>query len=155
MIKAYRNFITDKECDELISFFQSNKDLILPILNDNLYHYNGIDILNKIGEFSFTKRVLKYDNISTLRIQHVNNQINVVEKPHGHLLPYSFVIFLNDTFEGGELIFDNISIRPKKGQLAYFTGDETHCINSVISGDRYTLVSFLTSDLPLFQSKLL
>lgn len=155
MIKTYRNFITDKECDELISFFKSNRELILPILNDNLYHYNGISILDRVNEFSFTKRVLKFNNVSTLRIQHVNNQIKVVEKPHGHLLPYSFVVFLNDDFEGGELIFDNITVKPRKKQLMYFTGDETHNINSVTEGDRYTLVAFLTSDMPIFESKLI
>lgn len=155
MIKTYRNFITDKECDELISFFQSNRELILPILNDNLYHYNGISILNRVKEFSFTKRVLKYDNVSTLRIQHVDNKINVVEKPHGHLLPYSFVVFLNDDFKGGELIFDNITIKPRKKQLVYFTGDETHNIDKVLDGDRYTLVAFLSSDMPIFESKLI
>lgn len=155
MIKTYRNFITDQECDELILFFESNKQLILPVLNDNLYHYNGIDILNKINDFSFTKRFLKSNNIDRLRIQHVDNQIRVVEKPHGHFLPYSFVIFLNDNFEGGELIFNNIKITPQKGQLVYFTGDEIHNVNSVLNGDRYTLVSFLTSDIKIVDSKLI
>lgn len=98
MIKIYRNFISDDECEELISFFKLNTNLILPILNNNLYHYNGIDIINKIEDFLFTKRFLKKENIDRLRIQHVDNEIKVVEKPHGHFLPYSFVIFLNDDF---------------------------------------------------------
>ena len=155
MIKTYRNFITDQECNQLMSFFKTNKELIFPILNDNLYHYFGINIVDRISEFSFTKRVLKYNNVSTLRIQQVNNQVQVVEEPHGHLLPYSFVIFLNDDFEGGELVFDNITVKPRKKQLVYFTGDETHCINTVVSGDRYTLVAFLTSDIPIYESKLI
>ena len=110
MIKSYRNFIKNDECEELISFFKSNKELILPVLNDNLYHYNGIDILS---------------------------------------------IFLNDDFKGGELIFDNITVRPQKGQLVYFTGDEVHNVNSVLEGDRYTLVSFLKSDIKITDSKLI
>lgn len=155
MIKSHRNFIKNDECEELISFFKSNKELILPVLNDNLYHYNGIDILSMKNNFAFTKRFLKEDVVDRLRIQHVDNQIKVVEKPHGHFLPYSFVIFLNDDFKGGELIFDNITIRPQKGQLVYFTGDETHSVNSVLEGDRYTLVSFLKSDIKITESKLI
>jgi predicted 2-oxoglutarate/Fe(II)-dependent dioxygenase YbiX len=155
MIKIYRNFIKDAECNELIYFFQSNKQLIIPVLNDNLYHFNGIDILNKIQNFSFTKRFLNINNIDRLRIQHVDNQINVVEKPHGHFLPYSFVIFLNDNFEGGELLFNNITIKPQKGQFVYFTGDEIHNVTPVTCGDRYTLVSFLFSDIKITDSKLI
>jgi predicted 2-oxoglutarate/Fe(II)-dependent dioxygenase YbiX len=107
------------------------------------------------NNFAFTKRFLKEDVIDRLRIQHVDNQIQVVEKPHGHFLPYSFVIFLNDDFKGGELIFDNITVRPQKGQLVYFTGDEVHNVNSVLEGDRYTLVSFLKSDIKITDSKLI
>jgi len=155
MIKSYRNFIKNDECEELISFFKLNRELILPVLNDNLYHYNGIDILSRKDNFTFTKRFLKEDVIDRLRIQHVDNQIQVVEKPHGHFLPYSFVIFLNDNFKGGELMFDNITIKPQKGQLVYFTGDEVHSVNSVLEGDRYTLVSFLKSDIRITDSKLI
>ena len=62
--------------------------------------------------------------------------------PHTHTPPYSYVIFLNDNFEGGELIFENIRIKPKKGQMVYFSREEKHYVDNVICGNRYTLVSF-------------
>ena len=71
----------------------------------------------------------------------------MTETYHTHFDPYSFVCFLNDNFEGGELIFNNITFQPKKNQMVYFTGDEKHLVKNVSNGYRYTLVCFLKRDL--------
>lgn len=155
MIHLINNIISDLECDEFIEYYKSNQNKIVKNENDNVYHFNAIDILNDINGFLFTKRFFKKSNIDRLRIQHLDNTINFVESPHGHYLPFSLVIFLNDGFNGGELVFDNITIIPKKGQIVYFTGDELHYVKPVLNGDRYTLVSFLTSDLGISKTNLL
>jgi len=156
MIHLINNIITDLECNELISYYKLNENKIIKNENDNVYHFYGTNIIDEIDMFMFTKRFFKKLNIvDRLRIQHLNDTINYVETPHGHYLPFSLIIFLNDEFDGGELIFDNIIITPKKKQIVYFTGDELHYVKPVISGDRYTLVSFLNSDLNITKTSLL
>lgn len=59
----------------------------------------------------------------------------------------SLVYFLNDDFEGGDLIFPdlNLSIKPQAGTLVCFPSDHNfvHGVNPVTSGRRYTLVTWL------------
>jgi len=53
-------------------------------------------------------------------------------------------LFLNDDYEGGELIFENLSIeiKPKAGTLILFPGYYTrHGVNEVTSGTRVNILS--------------
>lgn len=160
MIQIIKDFITDAECDELVSFYKTNISLEFSNLDDNIYHFNAVNITRKIENFSFTRKLFKHinnlelDGNGTLRIQHVDSEIKAVEIPHTHTLPFSFVVFLNDDYTGGDLVFDNIKIIPKKGQLIYFNGNEGHYVSPVISGDRYTLVSFLKNNINFYKNTL-
>lgn len=59
----------------------------------------------------------------------------------------SVVCFLNDGFEGGELVFPelDLSIEPHAGTLVCFPSDHNfiHGVNPVRAGHRYTLVSWM------------
>ena len=59
----------------------------------------------------------------------------------------SLVYYANDNYEGGELIFDRwkVSIKPKRNQLVLFPSNfmYTHEVKPVISGTRYSVVSWL------------
>lgn len=59
----------------------------------------------------------------------------------------SVVCFLNDDFDGGELVFPDLelSISPRAGTLVCFPSDHNfiHGVNPVRAGHRYTLVSWL------------
>jgi predicted 2-oxoglutarate/Fe(II)-dependent dioxygenase YbiX len=52
------------------------------------------------------------------------------------------VIYLNDDYEGGELIFPHrdVKIKPKAGTFIGFPGNRhyMHGVNEVIGSDRYT-----------------
>lgn len=72
----------------------------------------------------------------------VNETIKQIETFHGHVNPWSFIIFLNEDFIGGEVIFGCKEYKPKTGDMIYFSGDEQHKVNDCI-GDRYTLVGFM------------
>ena len=140
MIQIIQNVITDNEIKELINYYNENiKNIVTS--NDHVYRFNGISIIDNLKNFSFTKK-LNYNNFDRIRIQHVDSNIEMIELAHTHVTPYCFVIFLNDEFDGGELIFDNIIFKPKIGQLVYFTGNESHFVNNVLSGNRYTLIGF-------------
>lgn len=143
------------ECDKFINFYKNNSHLVKETNNDLTYHFNSIDIKSKLDYFSFTKRFAGETYIKKIRIQFFNNEILAIERPHGHDIPFNFVVFLNEEFEGGELIFENIKMTPKIGQLIYFTGNELHSIKKVISGDRYSLVGMSSSPIDFLKSSLI
>jgi len=59
----------------------------------------------------------------------------------------SIVIFLNDDFNGGELVFPalEVCVQPSAGTLVCFPSDHNfvHGVNPVTSGERFTLVTWL------------
>jgi hypothetical protein len=101
-----------------------------------------MDKFNKIGT--------KFDKceFEIFRIQMVNNDIN--QSHHFHIHPnnpYSFIIFLNDNFTGGEVEFENNQkIIPSEGTMIYFTSDEPHRVLNCVS-ERYTLIGFLKNNM--------
>ncbi len=60
----------------------------------------------------------------------------------------SIIFYINDEFEGGELIFPNlhIQIRPKPGMMVCFPSDQNylHGVAPIKSGMRYSIVSWAT-----------
>lgn len=147
MISIYKNFIDDKTSSNLIEIYQKRLDDTF-IVNDNVYNFNGLKLLK--DEINFTKNW----DCSVLRIQKIDINTKIVKNYHIHKNEYSIVLFLNDNFDGGELIFPNITIKPLKNMLVYFTGDEPHYVNNT-NGDRYTLVSFLNSPITFFKNKII
>ena len=62
----------------------------------------------------------------------------------------SVVYFLNDDFEGGELVFPALElvVKPQAGTLVCFPADHNyiHGVNPVTAGHRYTLVTWMRVD---------
>lgn len=58
---------------------------------------------------------------------------------------YGCVAYINDDFDGGELVFPrlNISIKPKAGMLVVHASEEPHMINTVRRKDRYMVTCFV------------
>lgn len=144
MIKTIDDYLSNIQCNSIINMWDEN--CIIDINNDNVYHYLGMCLmphLKKINEIipEFIKCYFK-----KFRIQCVDENIQQIKIPHSHINGYSFVIFLNDNFEGGELIFDNLIVKPKMGTMVYFTGNEQHRVENCV-GKRWTLVGFLHNNL--------
>jgi hypothetical protein len=91
--------------------------------------------------------VKKFDSFvfKKFRLQMVNETIEQIKKPHNHLNSWSFIVFLNDTFAGGEIFFGEKEYKPKKGDMIYFSGEEYHRVNNCV-GDRYTLIGFMINN---------
>jgi hypothetical protein len=70
---------------------------------------------------------------------------NILVKPK-MAFDKSGLLYLNDDYEGGELVFpeQGLSIKAEAGSLIFFEGDykKPHGVNQVISGTRYNLVTF-------------
>lgn len=147
--------ISKYECDNFINFYKNNLHLVEENYNDYTHHFDSINIVTNLDYFSFTKRFVGQKCIKKVRIQLLNNKIIPVKNPHGHEIPFNFVAFLNEEFDGGELVFENIKIAPKIGQLIYFTGNELHSIKKVISGNRYSLVGMSSNPIDFLKSSLI
>lgn len=138
MIKYYHNFLSNLECDYFIDIFNNES---MNYYGDNVYKFYYTDLINrnldieKFSDFNFKK----------FRIQMLNETINQIELAHKHDNPWSFIIFLNENFEGGEVIFEGVEYKPKKGDMIYFSGEEYHRVNNCV-GDRYTLVGFMSNN---------
>lgn len=155
MIGIYNDYITNKECDEFVNFYKSHKENIINI-NDDVYRFDGVSLINNLNDFTFLNRIkIPIDIIDRIRVQRVGPDINTFHSFHRDWLPQTFIIFLNEEFEGGELIYENIIITPKKLQMVTSTGDEWHYVKKVTSGDRFTLVCFLKNIFDFKSKKLL
>jgi hypothetical protein len=144
MIKFIDNFLNDEQIEHLLSLWD-NKPFYE--VNDEIYRFKGIDLLSIIEKLNVPNILKSRKSYNALRLQLVDESISQVEYYHAHTEPYSFAIFLNEEFIGGELVFlDKESVKPKKGTMVYFTGDERHRV-APTSGDRFTLIGFLREDI--------
>jgi hypothetical protein len=137
MIEIYSNFFTNEESDELLLYYNIHRHEY-PYLSMN--GISTISIEDMVDTFLFNNK-LKVMNPTKFKIQSYIPSINVNDKLHTHPQAWTSIVFLNDDFEGGELIIDNCIIKPKKNQLILFTGNLPHVVAPIISGERFTLVS--------------
>lgn len=75
------------------------------------------------------------------------------------LIEYAANIYLNDNYDGGELVFTKFkhSIKPKAGQLIMFPSgiEYLHEVSQISNGERYSVVAFLTTEkLALLHSRI-
>lgn len=141
MVKIINNFLDKKEIKHFLSLYD-NKN-VQTVVDENLI-FNLIDLLDS----NFSSNTLdKFKNFDfhRFRIQIINENINQIKTPHIDGSVCSFVIFLNDNYKGGELVFKDRVINPKKGTMVYFLGNVPHLVNDCI-GERFTLVAFLNNN---------
>ena len=139
MIEIYSDFFTNAESDELISYYNIHRNMHIEF-RQGVYRFDTISIKDIVSTFLFNDKLKVIDPIK-FRIQSVSPSININDRTHTHAEAWTSIVFLNDDFEGGELIVDNCIIKPKKNQLILFTGNEPHMVTPIINGERFTLVS--------------
>jgi hypothetical protein len=135
MIQYYPNFLSNSECEYFIDMFKAENN---GYCDDYIYKFYYIDLIEKkLQTEKFSNFIFK-----KFRVQMVNESIEQSVTSHQHINPWSFIVFLNDNFTGGEIIFSNIEHKPKTGDMIYFSGEEHHKVNNSV-GNRYTLVGFM------------
>lgn len=135
MIVHIPKFLSNSECEYYINLFKANENEFFN--NEVLKFYYTELTNNKFETDKFPNYVFR-----KLRVQMVNESITQCSDPHRHVNPWSFIIFLNENFSGGELIFDNVEYKSKTGDMLYFSGEEKHKLNNCV-GDRYSLIGFM------------
>ena len=135
MMPQIHHILSAAECEHIITIFEESKitethrdTQILPYKND---------------------KILK-DLYKNFKMESLLNPdaMEIVKCPTGskmdpHIDPndkYAVVIYLNDNFEGGSTIIDNIMVEPRKGYGVLFKGGKLkHSVTEITKGVRYTV----------------
>jgi 2OG-Fe(II) oxygenase superfamily len=141
------NFIYGREKDINIS---TN----LKSINDKITRYKTLYVLNSLkmsismsfDEYQKMHKFRKDDyfidfnkvNIRSWEGPGMGLHLDTYESP----VKFTIITYLNDDYEGGEIVFPNqgISLKPKAGSTLIFpTGEPySHKVNPILSGKRYT-----------------
>jgi len=139
IISKIDNFITPQECDALIKYFKNNKKQTEHYRDTIILKYNNNKILERLNSMI---TFFNFKNVDNMEI--VNWPEGSEMKPHydeGDFL--SFLIYLNDDFDGGETLIKDIKFKPSKGALVIFSnGLYLHEVNKIKKGNRYTLIAW-------------
>ena len=95
------------------------------------------------GDYQSPHSDSEYNN-ATLCLDIDDSQTNWTNNIPRFLSDYSSLVYLNDNYEGGELVFPeyNLNIKPKAGDIITFPTNAMylHAVNKIKSGTRYNVV---------------
>lgn len=157
------NFMNNKDCNSLVFHMDHLWDNLLleprGLLKHRLMRYSDNKINNITKEYGLAAKELvsryfdpPYDLITAdygIFISHNGYEM----PPHidtindyglYNYLKFAAVVYLNDSYEGGEIYFPNLgySYAPRKGDLILFPANDEkylHGVKKVLGGNRYTL----------------
>ena len=155
----FESFYSDEECDFLIDYYHENPQQARN-LNINRFTH-GIDMstspffhvkkslirrkyLREISKM-FPSLELQFDQLVHWLTGSTSN--NHYDIDHLDTNPPSYndwtsVCYLNDNFNGGEIVLDGRYVKPKKGRLIVFNSKNIlHGVN-LVHGDRYTHIAW-------------
>lgn len=142
MITEIKNFLTPTESEWYINWYKENPNLLFRETNEYVQNYEGIEVDRSDTNFPLFKKVSP-QIMDFLRVQKTDTNVKPLPNPHTHETPYNFVIFLNEGFEGGDLIFESGEVfKPKVGTMILFE-NEAHYPTPVTKGERWVIASFL------------
>lgn len=169
-IVEYLNFLSEKECNDLVEYYVSGEDgwqktcfynsaVMDPIhpfrknpeslINDNFFR----DLKGRLHKKAEEVAGLKLKNLSmsahkwevgAYAADHSDNT-DLDGTPNAWQdNKFVTIIYLNDSYEGGHLTFanHNLDIAPQKGSLIAFDPgfDNLHGVSEITSGTRYTML---------------
>lgn len=154
-IKIMDNVFSDEECQQLVNQLSS-------VSRTESFNYGGINEYGPINNSELISRlqwaletyIERYPTVSIDRyeinclkvIEYIENSALPLHtdnerSPTGHTRTIGAIVFLNDDFDGGELVFprQSIFIKPKRGTLVLFPMSYMfpHMVNGVVGGKRF------------------
>ena len=116
--------------------FYKTENSIYYISSNKLYYFSGREYVDSVLKSQYYYRIYNKKDYYDWHVDFSLSKMNL----------FSYVLYLNDDFDGGELKFKNsdIFLKPKKGMLAVFDGGfgNEHMVTTVKTGERYTIGSF-------------
>lgn len=165
------NLVTQDKCKEFISRLQTNDQwidgkltagtLIRTVKNNSELY--GNETADEIYGYCMDKLLDNRDLSQSILLKRiVSVMINKYEVKEGYgwhfdtpLMPagsgelirtdYSFTIFLNDDYEGGELQIEDKFVKGKTGEIYIYDSNLRHCVHPVTKGTRYACFGWLES----------
>jgi len=133
------NFLSKEECNKLIKKFKQSKDSVLKYRNTFTVKIKPENILEKINnQFKF-HNFLKPDNCEIVMWpvdSYMKIHIDNGDK-------FSFFLYLNDDFEGGETVVEDITVKPKQGRIIVFSnGVMYHEVKQIKKNNRFMLAGW-------------
>ena len=142
MIQIVDDFLSEEECDNLISHFNNygsfqewDECKYVEITNEDKFKY----ILHRLNVHTNFKvdwtHVVKWDDDSKQNLHFDTSSEKTI---------YSSITYLNDTYVGGQTYFaEGTIIRPIKKRTLFFNGMKyKHGVMPVKKGPRYTLATW-------------
>jgi len=144
------NFLTDKQCDSLINFYNSkpqpSKYLTTHPLNLSINDHKTLTKkINKIG-IDINKSIIDWFQIVKWPFPNVGMDMHIDDASIKTTL--SAVIYLNDNYLGGYTHFNcRTHIAPVKGRAIFFDGKKyKHGVSIIDKGERYTVEAWLKNE---------
>ncbi|CAB5218195.1 Oxoglutarate/iron-dependent dioxygenase [uncultured Caudovirales phage] len=106
------------------------------------YALKSIEAISKAYGLNYEIYLSDFAYFISLKDSYMHKHIDAGDE-YSHF-KYSAVIYLNEDFDGGELIFPNIgyTYEPKAGDIVFFPSDDDdyeHMVNLLKSGKRYVI----------------
>jgi predicted 2-oxoglutarate/Fe(II)-dependent dioxygenase YbiX len=152
-IKVISGFISDAECDQILSHIdsmQTNTNNIT-MWDGRAYNNNQTMALTKELEKLIRKTIEQEYKVKV----DISQYPSIIKWSKGQSMGYHVddlgiseyhitgIIYLNDNYTGGEISFltQDTIIKPNKGDLIMFPGNlhYAHQVKEILSGDRYTI----------------
>ena len=139
LILRQDNFISADKCQSLIERFKIKYHFSKKFRDTIVLSFRDEDILKHVTE-TFTFYPFKsIDNMEIVKWPTGSKM--ALHRDEGDT--FSWIIYLNDDFEGGETVIDGIKIKPKRGRLVLFSnGFYEHEVKEITKGTRYTLIAW-------------
>lgn len=148
MFFGIKDFVSFDACDELIEFYTDHQEDAfeygltrpLDLYNDKGKIYDN-DLINNFLDY-VTLICSKFENNLKLdKAQIVKWEVGSDMKEHSDPPPdvFAALIYLNDDYDGGQTVIDDMIVPPHKGDLLVFSnGQINHHVKKVSNKERYT-----------------
>jgi prolyl 4-hydroxylase len=118
-------------------------ELALEIWKD-LIQFNRIDsVIRNAKMINKSFRFYKY-SIGQEFLPHTDHPCNPAPNLKSN---FSLLIYLNDDFEGGDTIFENIKVKPKQGSAVFFRHEILHSSSKITEGIKFILRTDVVSEI--------
>ena len=148
IVKIIDNFLDDKDCQQLIDFFESNTNLQEPYYSTIKVSIETLDKFNnlfeKLNKESLTIKNSVLDWTQIVKWPDNSGQGSHLDISSDDNLSHTSICYLNDGYLGGQTYFEEGTIfKPKKGRIIFFDSlFYRHGVTPVKKGPRYTLATW-------------
>ncbi|WP_343632132.1 2OG-Fe(II) oxygenase [Fluviicola sp.] len=158
------DFFNARECEELILWSEQRgyeeakvqvygKEMMVKgIRNNSRITYIDFDLAERVWERFKPHAVLEFGNSKAIGLNELfrfyRYEPGQYFKKHidgsfvrgiGEASCFTFMVYLNDDFEGGETTFENFTVKPKQGTALVFHHPVKHAGEPILSGVKYAL----------------